>query len=627
MATISTVGGASSLGGTSIDVSYPSAGGKYSGRGGSADPATSAIWRLGESSTASSLQAFVPTPLSPSVRRDSSGVVRASGVGEVDDELAARGSSGSSIGRGAQRRDSGAVRGRGSSGRESDDDDAPRGSSNGHNNIAQRRDSGAVHGGVDEEAGADSRVRRSTSKRNSVAARGGSTGRENDDEDAPSGSSNGRNNNAQRRDSGAVRDRDEDPAEPIRRSKDTAVVPAPLPALLPSSGGGIGGESGLRGSRNPSRRNSAVVQIVDDEDPADPPTRRSKDTAAASTATPTVIPALPGRAAAKTASAGGAHGDGDASGAAKAASAPVTAPTATSYRRILASELVFDDEKDFLAEGTFGEVYRATYQGRRVAIKRARRSIRFEAVAREAGILFQLNGHPNLVSFIGLCEKPVIVVMELAEGGTLADYLFREGASTPAKPKPLPEGEVLRLARDIASGLAHIHSFRDESGKLTPVMHRDLNPNNILLTSRKPLGIPKIADLGQGKVTRDSATNGTAGGQVRGTLGFIAPEIVLGRPYDYRIDIFSFGMILWSLTTRQWPFADETGRVTESAMALRFARNPDARPSIGPEVDLTLAEIIRSCWATDPNGRPSMQEICEELQDLLDLKNLMGDEV
>src|SRR5512132_4044135 len=205
-----------------------------------------------------------------------------------------------------------------------------------------------------------------------------------------------------------------------------------------------------------------------------------------------------------------------------------------------------------LGAGGMGEVYRAKDPrlGREVAIKVLPASFskdpdrlrRFEHEARAAGVL----NHPNITAVydIGSVERSPYVVTELLEGETLRSRL----AAGPLSPR-----KALDYAIQIARGLAAAH----EKG----IVHRDLKPENLFVTKD---GRVKVLDFGLAKLTQSeegidltelpTASAGTQPGVVMGTLGYMSPEQVRGKPADHRSDIFAFGVILWEMLSGRRAF-------------------------------------------------------------------------
>ncbi|HQR68597.1 MAG TPA: serine/threonine-protein kinase, partial [Thermoanaerobaculia bacterium] len=201
-----------------------------------------------------------------------------------------------------------------------------------------------------------------------------------------------------------------------------------------------------------------------------------------------------------------------------------------------------------LGAGGMGEVYRArdTRLGREVAVKvlparfaaDAEMRERFE---REARTISQLS-HPNICSIfdVGSHEGTAYLVMELLEGESLADRIARG---------PLPLSQALRVGRDICAALAAAH------GK--GIVHRDLKPANVFLSSAGT----KLLDFGLAKLrerveageasrlpTRDASPL-TGEGALLGTLAYMAPEQLEGKPADSRTDLFALGTVLFEMAT------------------------------------------------------------------------------
>ncbi len=202
-----------------------------------------------------------------------------------------------------------------------------------------------------------------------------------------------------------------------------------------------------------------------------------------------------------------------------------------------------------------GDVYRARDRrlDRDVAIKVLRpastsdpdRLRRFEQEARAAAAL----NHPNIVAIydIGMYEGSPFIVSELLQGETLRQKLLGGALS-------------VRLSADygrqIATGLVAAHEKR--------IIHRDLKPENLFVTRD---GQVKILDFGIAKLTAQetdsdsdlvSMTTQTKMGTVLGTVGYMSPEQLRGKPVDHRSDIFSLGAILYEMLSGVRAFRGET---------------------------------------------------------------------
>ncbi len=256
-----------------------------------------------------------------------------------------------------------------------------------------------------------------------------------------------------------------------------------------------------------------------------------------------------------------------------------------------------------IGAGGMGEVYRArdTRLGRDVAVKvlppgfaaDADRLRRFEREARTVGGL----SHPNLVSLfdVGTHEGGPYLVMELLEGESLREKLTG---------KPIPVKRAVEIARGVAEGLSAAHD--------RGVIHRDLKPENIFLTKE---GRVKVLDFGLARTTEKAdktdrveateessaptASRQTDPGTVLGTLGYMSPEQVLGKPLDARSDFFSLGIVLWEMLTGKRPF--KGGTAVESMHSILKDDLPDLDAAL--KVPPVLERIVHTCLAKDPAAR------------------------
>lgn len=239
--------------------------------------------------------------------------------------------------------------------------------------------------------------------------------------------------------------------------------------------------------------------------------------------------------------------------------------------------------------GGMGKVYEARdiRLDRRVALKFLpeefvldRRTLeRFE---REARAIAALN-HPHICAVydIGTYDSWPFLIMEYVEGETL-ECRLRKG--------PLPLEEVLRCGIEIAGALEQAHRHG--------VIHRDLKPANIMLTRAGA----KVLDFGVAKVSEKTASAGlqqpattlTQDGAIVGTLQYMAPEQLEGKPVDARTDIFAFGAVLYEMTTGRKAF--EGGSQASLIAAIMSAHPRSAAPG-------SLNPIVDKCLAKEPAGR------------------------
>ena len=261
-----------------------------------------------------------------------------------------------------------------------------------------------------------------------------------------------------------------------------------------------------------------------------------------------------------------------------------------------------------LGGGGMGEVYRArdTRLRRDVAIKVlagnvAHRADLRERFEREARIIAALN-HPHIcvVYDVGHQDGIDFLVMEYLDGETIAQRL---------KHGPLPLADVLRLGAEIGDALDKAHR--------KGVTHRDLKPANILLTRAGA----KLLDFGLAKLgpaapnPEDQPTQGdplTAEGTILGTMLYMSPEQLEGREADARSDLFSFGAVLYEMTTGKRAF---DGKSHASLIASIMASDPPVMSAIQPMAPAALDRLVRKCLRKDPEDRwQSAHDVTDELR-------------
>jgi eukaryotic-like serine/threonine-protein kinase len=213
----------------------------------------------------------------------------------------------------------------------------------------------------------------------------------------------------------------------------------------------------------------------------------------------------------------------------------------------------------------------------------------------EAGIASRLS-HPNIVVIRGFGDAPggaqqPFLAMELLRGHTLLE-LFR---AVHARGKRLPPELVAWIGARVADALHYAHELADATGAPLHIVHRDVNPANVFLTSE---GIPKLIDFGLAKA-RDRITS-TAIGVVKGKLAYLSPEQALGRPADRRSDVFSLGVTLWELSLDRRLFLEDDD--TQTVRKVLEAEVPDPR-TLDANYPPELAQPLLKALARDPEQR------------------------
>jgi tetratricopeptide (TPR) repeat protein len=233
-----------------------------------------------------------------------------------------------------------------------------------------------------------------------------------------------------------------------------------------------------------------------------------------------------------------------------------------------------------VGRGGFGAVYEAldTELNRVVAVKalrlsRPRRELSADWIKKEAEAVARLD-HPCIVTLfdVGTCPSGPYLVMELLRGRTLAQRIA-DG--------PIPLDEALRIAEEMAKGLAHAHQ--------RGVLHRDLKPANTFLCDD---GRVKLLDFGLAHLL------GTEGESSGGTPAYMAPEQWTGASGTAASDVFAMGVLLYRMFTGALPFSEADG--TRDATATTEA--PPLPRSAGPR---PLRELVARCLSLDPAKRPA----------------------
>jgi len=221
----------------------------------------------------------------------------------------------------------------------------------------------------------------------------------------------------------------------------------------------------------------------------------------------------------------------------------------------------------------------------------------------EARALSRLS-HPGVLRIYDFVSQSGrdFLVMELVPGATLRDVI----ASA-----PLPLGEVLRLGRQLADGLAAVHAAQ--------VVHRDIKPTNLKVTSTGDL---KILDFGLAQAVplaaeQDSRTATTTAGEgLVGSLAYMAPEQLRGEPGDARSDIFSAGAVLYEMASGQMAFPQrQVARLIDAILN----QEPIALTAVNPLAPRALERVVMRALAKPPEQRQqSARQLQRELKTLSD---------
>ncbi|CAD5166797.1 serine/threonine/tyrosine-protein kinase HT1-like [Musa acuminata AAA Group] len=249
--------------------------------------------------------------------------------------------------------------------------------------------------------------------------------------------------------------------------------------------------------------------------------------------------------------------------------------------------------------GAHSRLYHGVYKDQPVAVKIIREpdddeygvmAARLEKqFTREVTMLSHLY-HRNVIKLAGAWKQPPVfcIITEYLPGGSLRAFLRK------LEHKSLPLQRLISIALDIAQGMEYIHS--------QGVIHRDLKPENILFDQDLCI---KIVDFGIAceEAYCDAVTEDP------GTYRWMAPEMIKHKPYGRKVDVYSFGLLLWEMVTGTIPYEDMTP--IQAAFAVV---NKNLRPTIPTDCPAPLRALIEQCWGVLPEKRPEFWQIVKVLE-------------
>lgn len=299
--------------------------------------------------------------------------------------------------------------------------------------------------------------------------------------------------------------------------------------------------------------------------------------------------------------------------------------------------IVLQKRIDAGTEGAFGEVWRGQWDGINVAVKVLRRALlemddsvkdEFE---KEIDFM-QRTRHGNIVRFFGagvFGDQTPFLVEELMEEGSLKGYLRNP------KHQGLAWDLKMRFSRDVARGMAHIHSLGH--------LHRDLKSGNVLVTGRLTCKVADFGSIGRllcrqcgtlGATTRSdtraslesmSVSSDACKGDLTvgvGTPLYMSVEILRGCEYGQPTDVWSFGVVMWEIATQASPdlLTQEGGEGGRGPLLGRLLRLLEEGRRLHPIESCPFpgySTLMQSCWAADPAARPVFSSVLAVLEDLV----------
>lgn len=265
-----------------------------------------------------------------------------------------------------------------------------------------------------------------------------------------------------------------------------------------------------------------------------------------------------------------------------------------------------------ISRGGYGEVHKGTYMGETVAIKQLLQAKRKDLVPideflTEVKMMLAFD-HERIVRTIGVAWNAlssVCVVLEYMANGDLRAVLNR-WENEEQRPRGFDK-EKVKIAMHIAHALTYLHSLQPV------VVHRDLKSKNIVLNEDYDA---KLTDFGVSREREDMTM--TAG---VGTSLWMAPEVMMGKRYDEKADVFSFGVVLSEMSTHEMPYADasdaeQPGRKLPNSAILQMIAMGQLSVKFIPGVDEELVALGQECVRLDSTKRPSSGEVLHRVHQI-----------
>lgn len=243
-----------------------------------------------------------------------------------------------------------------------------------------------------------------------------------------------------------------------------------------------------------------------------------------------------------------------------------------------------------LGAGSYGKVYLAKWQGTDVAVKvSSGNSSDFDD---ETKLMIELPPHPNIVQVLGISKHPStgesLLVLEYCNGTSLDRLLYDTEEN-------LTQAKQIELAKMICQGMLHLHNNR--------IVHRDLSSRNVLLHN----GVAKISDFGMARTIGSSAQGHTKTNI--GPVRWMSPESLRNNSYSYKSDVWSFGIVIYEILARSEPHIN-----IDPIEVGKLIRDQHLRPIPPSGSNKVLIDIMDKCLASNPDDRPSFEQICSMLE-------------
>ena len=295
---------------------------------------------------------------------------------------------------------------------------------------------------------------------------------------------------------------------------------------------------------------------------------------------------------------------------------------ASKYTMVNDLSLSIFSEVEHIADGSNSNVYKAKFNNEKVIVKMIKSSMQEDPIAIhefdiEHGMLARIE-HKNIIKVLGAGRVPRrFIVLEFLGGGSLFQLLDKNNTKPSLTQRIFRKPTftyvaLLERAKELASALDYLHN-KIHVGSC--IIHRDLKPDNVGFTDD---GTLKLFDFGLATCVRQrtSPTQSYMMTGNTGSLRYMAPEVTLKLPYSEKVDVYSFGIMLWQMARDRVPFKGYNKRqyVTSVVQGLE-------RPKIDRSWPSGFSSLLTRCWNAEATARPSFGEILFDLEQLSQLNS------
>ncbi|XP_050216749.1 serine/threonine-protein kinase EDR1 isoform X2 [Mercurialis annua] len=244
--------------------------------------------------------------------------------------------------------------------------------------------------------------------------------------------------------------------------------------------------------------------------------------------------------------------------------------------------------------GSYGEVYHGDWHGTEVAVKK----FLDQDLSGDALVQFKCEVSTYIACWLLYVTRPphLSILTEFLPRGSLYRLLHRPNHL-------LDEKRRMRMALDVAKGMNYLHTSHP------PIVHRDLKTPNLLVDKN---WVVKVCDFGLSRLKHHTFLSSKS---TAGTPEWMAPEVLRNEPANEKCDVYSFGVILWEVTTCQIPWKGLNPMQVVGAVGFQ-----NKRLEIPQDVDPIVTQIIHDCWQREPHLRPSFSQLIPRLRHIQNLR-------